>query len=341
MIPEGPLPHPCLVADVGGTNARFAMVAAPDGPLSAIRRLPTGVHADFADTVRQAVAEGGFPAPRTLLVAAAGPISGLTMTFTNARTPDGSLSLDGSRLASALGLAQGMLLNDFEALSLSLPFLCADDLTLLGGGAGKVGGPLLVAGPGTGLGVGALMTADGRLLPVASEGGHAGIGPATAEDMALWPHIGLDRATAEELISGSGLLRIYEAIARQNQREPVLETPADVTDAALADRNPDAREAALTMLRLFGRFAGDMALAFGATGGVFIGGGVAPRVAAMIEASGFRAAFEAKEPQSEYLRAIPTRLIRSDAAALTGLAALAAAPGRFMLDYGNRLWRRA
>jgi glucokinase len=328
------------VADVGGTNARFALAAAPDAPLSLMRRLPTGGRADFADTVRQAVAEADFPAPQTLLVAAAGPVSRLSVTFTNARTSDGTLTLNGSRLASALGLAQGMLLNDFEALSLSLPFLGADNLAPLGGGAGTVGGPLLVVGPGTGLGVGALMTLDGRLLPVASEGGHAGIGPATAEDMALWPHIRLDRITAEELVSGSGLLRLYGAVIRRHGREPILDTPAAVTEAALTGRDPDAREAALTMLRLLGRFAGNMALAFGATGGVFIGGGVAPRLASLFGASGFRAAFEAKEPQAEYLRAIPTRLIRSDAAALIGLAALAAAPGRFMLDYDNRLWRR-
>jgi glucokinase len=291
--------------------------------------------------VRQAVAESGSPAPRTLLVAAAGPMAGQSVTFTNARTADGTLTLRGPQLAVSLGLDQGMLFNDFEALSLSLPFLGADDLTPLGGGHGVVGGPLLVVGPGTGLGVGALMSADGRLVPVASEGGHSGIGPATPADTTLWPHLGLDRATAEELVSGPGLLRICRAVARRDGVAPALDTPAAVTDAALAGRDPAAREAALTMLRLLGRFAGDMALVLGATGGVFIGGGVTPRLAPLLEESGFRAAFEAKEPQAEYLRSIPTRLIRSDAAALTGLAALAAAPGRFMLDYGNRLWRRA
>ncbi len=341
MTPGGPLPHPCLVADVGGTNARFAMAAAPDEPLSAIFRLPTGDHADFADTVRLAAAEAGFPAPRTLLVAAAGPISGLSVTFTNARTASGALTLHGPRLAAALSLDQGMLLNDFEALSLSLPFLKPRDMTPLGGGAGALGGPLLVVGPGTGLGVGALMSADGRLLPVASEGGHVEMGPVTAEDMALWPHLGLDRVTAEELISGPGLLRLYRAAARRGGGAPALDAPAAVTEAALAGGDPAAREAALTMLRLLGRFAGDMALAFGATGGVFIGGGVTPRLAPLLAESGFREAFEAKGPQAGYLRAIPTRLIRSDHAALTGLAALAAAPGRFMLDYGNRLWRQA
>jgi glucokinase len=333
------LPHPCLVADVGGTNARFALAAAPGAPLSPVFRLPTGGQADFSETAREAIARAGFDAPRTLLIAAAGPVNGLSVTLTNARTPTGALSLDGPRLADGLGLEQGMLLNDFEALSLALPFLGPDDLASIGGGRRESGGTLLVVGPGTGLGVGALMQADGRLLAVASEGGHSGLGPASDADWALWPHLGTGRIGAEELISGPGLLRLYRGVAAMRGVPPRLDTPAAVSQAALDRTDPAAGEAAHTLLRLLGRFAGDMALAMCATGGVFIGGGVAPRLQGLLPESGFRDAFEDKAPQAAYMRAISTELVRSDAAALIGLAALASAPRRFMLAFDRRLWR--
>jgi glucokinase len=337
--PPAHLPHPCLVADIGGTNARFALATTPDAPLSPIIRLPTGGHADFAETAREAIAKGGFSTPRTLLIAAAGPVDGQAVTLTNARTHSGQLTLDGPRLAERLGLDQGMLLNDFEALSLALPFLAADDLLPIGGGRRDAAGTLLVVGPGTGLGVGALMQADGRFLPVASEGGHAGMGPETAEDNELWPHLGKERVSAENLISGGGLLRLYTAIAAMRGAPSLLDSPAAVTTAAVSGADPIAAEAAGTLLRLLGRFAGDMALALGATGGVFIGGGVAPRLQALLPGSGLREAFEAKGPESAWIKAVSTELVRSDAAALIGLAALASTPPRFMLDFGRRLWR--
>lgn len=332
------MPHPCLLADVGGTNARFACAREPDGPLSDMIVLPTGGHGDFTSTVREAITAAGFPAPRSMLVAAAGPISGREMTFTNARTPDGRLTLHGQRLAAGLGLAQGLLLNDFEALSLSLPFLTPGDLMPLGGGAAVPGGPLLVIGAGTGLGVGALLSVDGRLLPVASEAGHVGLGPETAAEQALWSRLGQDRLAAEDLLSGRGLHRLYRAIAAGHDRTAGLADAAAVTAAAHAGRDADAAEAAETFCRLIGRVAGDMAMAFCATGGVYIGGGIAPRFRETIGSGGFRAAFESKGSQTGYVRAIPTALIVAGAPALTGLAAIAAAPQRFALDYGRRFW---
>lgn len=333
------LPHPCLVADVGGTNARFALVQAPGAPLSAIVRLPTGGHPDFIETVRGAVAIGGFAAPRSLLVAAAGPVVDRAVTLTNALTSGGALALDGPDLAVRLGLEQGLLLNDFEALSLALPFLGSDDLLPIGRGQIRSTGTLLVVGPGTGLGVGALMRIEDRLLPVASEGGHVDLGPETEEERALWPYLGPGRVCAEDLISGRGLLRLYSAICARAGMVASLDTPAVVTEAAVAGRDLQAIEAGRTMLRLLGRFAGDMALALGATGGVLIGGGVTPRLRALLPESGFREGFEAKGLQKGLMRGIATTLMTSDAPALIGLAALARDPRRFMLDFDRRLWR--
>jgi glucokinase len=333
------LPHPCLVADVGGTNARFAFAASADEPLSPVVRVASGLQADFAATIRDAIRTGGFPMPRSLLVAVAGPLRGLSAELTNAATPSGNLRIDGPSLASRLRLDQGLLFNDFEALSLATPFLDDSLTTPIGGGVAVAGGPVLVVGPGTGLGVGALLNADGRLLPVASEGGHVGIGPETDAERVWWPYLGADRISAEDLISGRGLVRICRALAAAGGRPPEFATASEVTEAALVGAQPSAREAARVFLALLGRFAGDMALAFCATGGVFIGGGVTPRLRSLLDASDFRSAFEAKGPLAPYVSAIPTRLILSDEAALIGLAAVAAAPQRFQLAYASRFWR--
>jgi glucokinase len=339
MIPHHPLPHPVLVADVGGTNARFALVARPNGPLSAVVRLASRDHADFSDMVRAAMVAGDFAPPRTILAAVAGPVQGLTAILTNAATVNGHLTLDGPALAASMGLEQGVLFNDFEALSLALPFLDASSLMTLGGEA-AASGPRAVVGPGTGLGVGALLPGDGRLLPVASEGGHVSLGPETEAEWALWPRLGGGRLTAEDLISGRGLHRLYEATCVLRRVSAGFTDPAAVTAAAVAG-DAMAREAALTFLGLLGRFAGDMALAFCARGGVYIGGGMTPRLRNLIPESALRVRFEAKGPLSPYVRDIPLNVILSDEAALIGLAAVAAAPGRFQLDYANRFWRAA
>jgi glucokinase len=166
------------------------------------------------------------------------------------------------------------------------------------------------------------------------------MGPETAEDHALWPHLGPGRISAEELISGRGVLRLYKAVCVRDGSRLSLGTPAAVKDAAVARTDPAAVEAVRILLRFLGRFAGDMALAMGATGGVFIGGGMTPRLQALLPESGFREAFEAKAPQDALMRETATTLVTSDAAALIGLAALASAPRRFMLDYERRFWRQ-
>jgi glucokinase len=328
--------YPCLVADVGGTNARFAVVETAGVPLSPMVRLPTGGHADFAATVQQAIASGGFPKPRSFFAAIAGPLEGKTATLTNAQTPDGKLWIDGPALIADLQLEQGMLFNDFEALCLSLPGLAENDLMPIGGGATVDHQPLLVVGPGTGLGVGALLPVNGRYQPVASEGGHVSAGPLTARELEIWPHLGQGPLSEEDLLSGRGLARFHKALSDMNGLATEL-TPAEVTERALAS-DKTAEEAVMLFLGRLGGFAGDMALTFCAKGGVFIGGGIAPRFKDLMAQGGFRQAFESKGRQSDYLGAVPTSLITAPDAALQGLAAVAARPDSFVLDYRSRVW---
>ncbi len=332
------LPHPCLVADIGGTNARFASIAYPGAPLSHMITLASGTYTDFADTIRQAIAKAGFSEIRSLLAAVAGPVQGRTATLTNAVTPGGNLTLDGPKLAQALKLEQGLLLNDFEALSLALPVLAGETLLQLGTVTDTTGGPMLVVGPGTGLGVAALLMDKGAFLPVASEAGHMAFGPETPEDLALWPHLGGGPVSFEDLLSGRGLVRLYAAHASKQRQPEKSISASEVTAGALGNTDRIAVEAVRHFLAILGRFAGDMALSFGATGGVFIGGGITPRLSSLIVQSTFRVAFERKSRASGFLQPIGTHLIMASNATLQGLAAVGAHPEHYRLAYAERFW---
>jgi glucokinase len=331
-------PYPCLVADVGGTNARFAVATEPGRALSAMIRLPTGREADFAETTRRAIREAGFSRPRSFLLAVAGPIADRRVTLTNAATADGKLTIDGPALAAALQLDQGLMFNDFEALCLALPVLPAGSLHQLSAGRHMADEPMVVVGPGTGLGVGALLRSDGAWLPLASEGGHVDLGPRSEAEFALWRHLSGGGVSAEDLLSGRGLVRIYQAVCAQ-RGSPVAEAnAATVTELALrGDRN--AGVAVQQFLTLLARIAGNMALTFCARGGVFIGGGIVPRFIDSLDATAFSIAFEDKGVASGYLRDIPVHLITAPDAALQGLAAVAADPAQFSLNYQSRCWR--
>jgi glucokinase len=334
-------PYPCLLADVGGTNARFAMVETPGGPMSPMLRLESSTEADFAVTVRRALATGGFPAPRSFLLAVAGPVHDRRAVLTNAATSKGALLIDGPALAGQLRLDQGLLFNDFEALCLTLPFLGVDGLTRLGLGKAEPGAPMVVVGPGTGLGVGALMRHGTVWLPVASEGGHVGLGPESAEDMALWPYLGDGLISGEDLLSGRGLRRLYRAVVSKRSSALLDDAPAAITERALAGQDTIAVETMELFFRLLARFAGDMALVFGSTGGIFIGGGIAPRFRDWhwLTSGAFAIAARDRGRASGYLAYTPISLIIAPDAALQGLAAVAANPDGFALDFGQRCWR--
>ena len=342
------LPHPCLVADVGGTHARFALVRAAGEPLSSVRVLKTG-SAPVATLVRQAMAELGEPSVRSLIVAAAGPVHGRSITLTNGSENGAPVMLDGPSLADELKLEQGLLLNDFEGLCLALPFLGEHQLLPISGAGGDLLGARVVVGPGTGLGVGALLPVNGKFLPVRSEGGHVGFAPHTAAEQGLWPQLKRLRdhdkqipagdvsppLSAEDVLSGRGLSLLYRGLCGL----PAPLAAAQIIEAALAQSDANAVEAVQLFLALLGRFASDPALNFCATGGVYLGGGILPRIEALVQQSRLPASFAGHGDQPGLLQTMPVAMIRDPMAALTGLAKLAAAPDLFMLDYASRFWR--
>jgi glucokinase len=320
-------PFPALVCDTGGTNVRFALVGEPGAPLSAIVHLHTGDYPGLAEAIEAAVSKLGTR-PRSIIACGAGPVAGRTLKLTNA-----PWVMDGPEAARRTGLSQGLLLNDFEAQALSLPTIPEGWERRIGPLKFGAQGPQVILGPGTGLGIAALVEAEGRFTPVSSEACHIDFGP-------LWPHLerAHGRITSESVISGAGLARVHRArMMAKGARDPRVDPPA-VTAAAAA--NPKGEEA--TSLRLYwhivARFAGDMAVTFVATGGVTLSGGVLPRVVDFLDEAAFRQAFEAKAPVDELAKRIPTRIVTREDAVLVGMAAIASTPTRYGVDYGSRAW---
>jgi glucokinase len=327
-------PFPALVCDTGGTNVRFALVGEPGARLSDIVHLHTGDYPGLAEAIEAAVPKLGAR-PRSAIACGAGPVVGRTLKLTNA-----PWVMDGPEAARRTGLSQGLLLNDFEAQALSLPTIPEVWERRIGPLRFGAEGPQVILGPGTGLGVAALVEADGRFTPVSSEACHIDFGPVTPEEFALWPHLerAHGRVTSESVLSGAGLARVHRARRMtQGLADPHVEPPA-VTAAALAD--PEGEEA--VSLRLYwhivARFAGDMAVTFVATGGVTLSGGVLPRVVDFLDEAAFRQAFESKAPVDGLAKRIPTRLVTREDAVLVGMAAIASAPDRYGVDYGSRAW---
>ncbi len=325
---------PVLVGDIGGTNARFGLLAAPDAPLEILSQVRTADHPDIDSAIATSLPEG-TPRPRTAVVAVAGPIRPDGIDLTNAHW-----AIRPASMFAETGLEDIVLLNDFEAQALSLTALGPADLAPIGGGVADPSAAKVVLGPGTGLGVGALVPAGDRFAPVPGEGGHVSFGPVEPDEMALWPAIEPEhgRISAEALLCGRGILRLYRAVSLHAGVEPRCASPAEVTAAAAAGEAIALRTLEF-YCRFLGRLAGDLALIFMARGGVFLAGGISPRILPFLAKGGFRQAFEAKARHGGVLAGIPTSVVIRDGAALVGLAAFAAAPDRFGVALTGRRWR--
>lgn len=328
-----PFAHPVLVADVGGTNCRLALVDRPGAAPRPLARIGTGAFPTPEDAFESVLATLS-ERPRSVVVAVAGPLDGRRAQLTNA-----GWEFDGPRLGEALGVRQGLLVNDFEALAASLAALADGDCETVIGGNPDPAGTKLVLGPGTGFGASALVRRGGRRVLVPSEAGHIGIGPEDPAEQKLWPALadGVPRVTVETLLSGSGMVRLHRAVSEgSGQPEPDI-SAADVTALAL-DGNPVALMTVVCFWRLLARVAGDLALAFKATGGVYIAGGIVPRLLPLADRGTIQAVFCAKPPMEDLAARFSLGVITAPDAAEKGLAAIAAEPGAFGLDDPARLW---
>lgn len=313
-----------LLGDIGGTNARFALLDAA-GAITQTRVLASEDHASLeAAIAAYFAAQAGRTPPRRAALAVASPVTGDRVAFTN---HPWSFSI--AALKRAFGFERLVVVNDFAASAMAVPRLRPEERLTIGGGTPVDGAPIGVLGPGTGLGVSGLITTAQGPMVIAGEGGHATMPAADARESAVLDHMRrrFDHVSAERVLSGPGLVNLYETLAEIDGVPAASFTPAQITDPAIGEKDPLCRAALAMFCAMLGTVAGDLALTLGARGGIYIAGGIVPRLGARFATSAFRARFEAKGRFSPYLAAIPTLVMTAAVPAFLGLGALLEAAG--------------
>lgn len=308
---------PRVVGDIGGTNARFALQGSPGAPLDDIRTLSTDAYSTLREAVEHYLSETKTARPRWAAFGIANPVTGDQVSMTNHHW---SFSI--RELQRQLGLSRLLVLNDFTALALSLPALPATDLEQVGGGTPGPGCAIGLIGPGTGLGMSGLVRCGEDYEPLRGEGGHVTLPAFDTQEAEI---IELLRGrhshvSAERVLSGPGLVELYAVCSSLLGKPPETLTPADITSRALAGSCPVCTRTVAHFCAMLGTVAADLALVLGALGGIYIGGGIIPKLGSFFAQSPFRARFEQKGRFSAYLSGIPTYVIHAPHPALIGAA---------------------
>ncbi|MGB5230799.1 MAG: glucokinase [Desulfoprunum sp.] len=316
-----------LAADIGGTKCELAVfaLAGDDCRPLAGRRYPSRDHAGIEEIIARFLGECGLR-PRFACLAVAGVTGKDKATVTNL-----PWIIEAKRLEAAFGFAGVVLLNDLTAVCASIPILGDEDWIELQPGDGQGGEMIAVIAPGTGLGEGLLVRTDTAFMPRGSEGGHADFAPVDAEqlDLLRWMMRRGGPVSYEDLIAGPGIARLYDFLketGRGQESDAVAEALAGavdrtpvVADAALAQAScPLCRRTIELFLSILGSEAGNLALKTYARGGLYIGGGIVPRLAGHVSFAGLLEAFRRKDKMEELMTAIPVRLITRGNAALLG-----------------------
>ncbi|WP_407664082.1 glucokinase [Microvirga alba] len=305
---------------------------APGEPLSRLITMATSLHTTPGMAIRSALNALGGPSPRSALLGVAGRVDAPTVRLTNA-----SWTIDAAEIGADLGLSSAMLVNDYVPVAAALPLLEVGqpvEIARIGPAIPCGQGNRVALGPGTGLGAAACIPVRGRYWLQPTEAGHVDFGACDADELAIWPLIDRvgGRITAETVLSGPGLTRLHHAAAQRRGQVPPSLTPAEVIAAASYGKDEAASDAVRHFLSLLGRFAGDLALIFNATGGVYFGSGILPRVIDLLDRGDFRRAFERKSPFEAVMTRIPTFVITRPEPAILGLTSIANAPDRFIFE---------
>ncbi|MGH6670540.1 MAG: glucokinase [Xanthobacteraceae bacterium] len=312
-----------LIGDIGATNARFAVVDA-DGGMTNARLYALNDYSSLADAIDAYLKDQAPPTPPIeAVLAIASPIMGDQVTLTNHAW---SFSIE--NLRRHLGLRRLRVINDFAATALAIPHLTAADRMQVGPGSPVADAPIGLIGPGTGLGVSALVPAPGGDLTISGEGGHVTMAPASSRESAVLELMRkrYDHVSAERLLSGPGLVNLYDALCEMAEAPAAPFRPAQITSPRIWDEDPRTREATEMFCAMLGTVAGNLALTLGARGGIYVAGGIVPRLGAFFVQSGFRERFETMGRFRSYLAAIPTYVITYPLPALIGAATLLRRP---------------
>ena len=315
-----------LVADIGGTNARLGLAQKRAAGGFAIGAQHTLKCSDFASPAalieaylnRLAGGAQGKQTPRYASLAVAGPVKNNIIDMTNH-----AWRCSGDELCRLLGFDLVKVLNDWAAMAYAAPFLGRDDTETLYQAQPEPGGVFALMGPGTGFGASALKPVGGGYEILPSEGGHVAFAPGNMQELALLKLLLQEReyVSVEDLLSGAGLVNIYRGLATLAGRPAEPKQPSDISAAALAGSDPACVEALTLFCNVLGAVAGDKALDYYASGGVFIGGGIVPRFADFLKQTDFLARFQNKGVMQQLMAQIPIHLIKTDNAALIGCAA--------------------
>lgn len=311
-----------LVGDIGATYARFCLVR-PDGTLMGMKALPTRDYATLGDALGAYIRNAGAAMPDgAVLAVATAPLSDYVALTNN----PWSFSIE--QLRQSLGLRMLRIVNDFHAQAAAIPYLSASDRVQIGAGVAVADAPVGLIGPGTGLGVGALVFSATGPMPIPGEGGHVTMAPVTPRESAVLERLRLlhDHVSAERAISGPGLVNLYDALCDLDGAQSPLLQPAQITDPHTRAKDARAQEAADMFCAMLGTVAGNLALTLGARGGIYITGGIVPKLGDFFAQSQFRERFEAKGRLRGYLAAIPTFVVVHPWVGLLGASKLLEQP---------------
>jgi glucokinase len=331
------LPFPILIGDIGGTNARFSILLDADAEPKPFPNVRTADYPTIDDAIQKVVLDMSSVQPRSAILAIAGPIDGDEIDLTNCHwvvRPKGMIA--------DLGFEDVLVVNDFEAQALAVAAMPDEYRETLGTNSEPHMASRVVLGPGTGLGVAGLVYARHMWFPVPGEGGHVDVGPRSERDFEIFPHLKRieGRVSAEEILSGRGVVNIYQAVCAADGLQPAFSDPADITAHGLNRSNSQAVETLSLFATYLGRVAGDMALIFMARGGVYLAGGISQKIVPALKGPEFRTAFEDKAPHTELMGTIPTFVVTHPQAALAGLASFARTPSAYGLSMDGRRWQR-
>lgn len=306
-----------LVGDVGGTNARFALCELQTGRISHIKTFSTSKYKNLEVVIKNYLNEQQ-KVVQDSSIAIACPITKNWIEMTNH-----SWAFSITKIKSVFCLKHLEVINDFTAVSMAIPMLSEIDVIQFGGKKAKKDCPIAVYGAGTGLGVAHLVHVDKRWVSLPGEGGHVDFAPNSEEEDLILEVLRseLGHVSAERLLSGMGLVNLYKAIVKSDQRIPENLQPSDVTNRALADICIDSRRALSLFCVIMGRFGGNLALTLGTFGGIYIAGGIVPRFLDFFKSSGFRTAFEDKGRFKDYVKNIPVYMITNNHPGLIGAGA--------------------